>query len=185
MCARLDAQTRLELTAVGDDDGLGSGARAGANSLDGLNDLHTLGHGTEDAMLAIQPGGLDGAQEELGSVGVGAGVGHGKNSGAGVLEGEVLVGELFTVDGLTAGAVAAGEVTTLTHEIVNDTMEGGALEVKGLAALAHALLAGAEAAEIFGGLGDDIRSERHLDTACGLTSDGHVKENNRVRHLER
>jgi hypothetical protein len=139
--------------------------------------LHTLGHGTEDAMLAIQPGGLDGAQEELGSVGVWAGVGHGKNSGAGVLEGEVLVGELFTVDGLTAGAVAAGEVTTLTHEIVNDTMEGGALEVKGLAALAHALLAGAEAAEIFGGLGDHVRAEGHFDAAGGLTTDGHVKEN--------
>ena len=128
-------------------------------------------------MLAIQPGGLDGAQEELGAVGVGAGVGHGEDTGASVLEGEVLISELLTVDGLTTGAVAAGEITTLAHELGDDAMEGGALEVEGLAGLAGTLLAGAEATEILGGLGDNVGAESHLDAAGGLTTNGHVEEN--------
>ena len=53
MCARLEAHTRLELTAIGDDDGLGSGARAGANSLDGLNDLLTKNFVIEKKHLTI------------------------------------------------------------------------------------------------------------------------------------
>ncbi len=123
----------------------------------------TLGDVAEDAMLAIQPGGLDGAQEELRAVGVWAGVSHGENTGASVLQVEVLISELVTVDGFTASAVAASEITTLAHEILDDTMEGGALEVQRLAGAALALLAGAEAAEIFGGLGDNIGAESHLN----------------------
>jgi len=37
------------------------------------------------------PGGLDGGDEELGAVRVGAGVGHGEEAHALVLEGEVLI----------------------------------------------------------------------------------------------
>ena len=62
-------------------------------------------------MLAVEPGGLGRADEELGAVGVGSGVGHGEDAGAGVLEAEVLVLELVAVDGLAAGAVVVGEVT--------------------------------------------------------------------------
>ena len=148
-----------------------------SNALDFLDDVQALNNGAEDAMLAIQPGGLDGAQEELGTVGVGAGVGHGEDTGASVLEGEVLISELLTVDGLTTGAVAASEVTTLAHEVVDDTMEGGALEVEGLAGLAHALLAGAEATEILGGLGDNVSAELHDDATGGGTTNGHVEKN--------
>jgi hypothetical protein len=36
----------------------------------------------------------------------------------------------------------------LAHELCDDAVEGGALEVEGLARLAHALLAGAEGAEV-------------------------------------
>lgn len=48
--------------------------------------------------------------------------------------------------------VAAGEVTTLKHELGDDTVEAGALVVEGLAGAASALLAGAESAEVLGGL---------------------------------
>ena len=47
--------------------------------------------------------------------------------------------------------VAAGEVTTLKHELGDDTVEAGALVVEGLAGAASALLAGAESAEVLGG----------------------------------
>lgn len=75
-------------------------------------------------MLAIEPRGLDGADEELRAVGAGTvdtllvrcreyrgkggdlpGVGHGEDTGASVRQVEVLVLELLAVDGLAAGAL--------------------------------------------------------------------------------
>jgi hypothetical protein len=46
---------------------------------------------TEDDVGAVQPGGDDGGDEELGAVGVLPGVRHGQEAGLGVLEGEVLI----------------------------------------------------------------------------------------------
>ena len=102
-----------ELAAVGDHDLLGGLAGGGTDALDGLDDFQTLGHGAEHDVLAVEPGGLHGAEEELGAVGVGARVGHGEDAGSGVGEGEVLVGEGPAVDGPTARAVVVGEVTAL------------------------------------------------------------------------
>ena len=100
-----------------------------------------------------------------------SGVSHGEDTGASVPQVEVLVLELLAVDALTTGAlccvsqllpqscgiesrtyVAAGEVTSLEHELGDDAVEVGALVVEGLAGLAGALLAGAESAEVLGGL---------------------------------
>ena len=50
-------------------------------------------------MPSIQPGGLGYSDEELRSVGVGAGVGHGEPALAVVLQGEVLIFKLITIDG--------------------------------------------------------------------------------------
>ena len=52
----------------------------------------------EHDVLAIQPPGLGGVEEELGTVGVEPSVGHGQDTRAGVFEGEVLVLELVAVD---------------------------------------------------------------------------------------
>jgi hypothetical protein len=54
--------------------------------------------------------------------------------------------------------IAAGEVTTLKHEIGDDTVELGAR-------VAEALLASAEGAEVLDGLGDDIVEELEVDAA--------------------
>ena len=110
-------------------------------------------------MLAVEPVGLDGAEEELRAVGAGTGVGHGEDPGAGVSELEVLVGELVTVDGLSSRSVAPGEVAALAHELGDDAVEGGPLEVERLAGLAGSLLAGAEGAEVLGSLGDHVGAE--------------------------
>ena len=44
-----------------------------------------------------------------------------------MLELEVLIGKLLAVDGLATSSVSVGEVTTLDHELLDDTVEGGAL----------------------------------------------------------
>jgi hypothetical protein len=63
----------------------------------------------------------------------------------GVLQLEVLVGELVAVDALAASAVALGEVTTLDHELLDNTVEVGAF-------VAVALLAGSKGTEVLSGL---------------------------------
>lgn len=61
------------------------------------------------------------------------------------------MGRLFT-------HVATGEVTTLEHEVRDDTVERRAL-------VAETLLAGAESAEVLGGLGDLVIVEVEVDAA--------------------
>ena len=103
-------------------------AGAGAGGLEGLDNVQGLlvGDLAEDDVLAIEPAGDDGGDEELRAVAGGdvlaffilcylcrgdvclrvwAGVGHGQKSGLGVLPGEVLIGELLAVDGLATGAL--------------------------------------------------------------------------------
>jgi len=58
-------------------------------------------------VLAIEPTGDYGGDEELGPVGVGARVGHRQEEGLVVRELEVLVGELVTVDGLSETEASA------------------------------------------------------------------------------
>merc|ERR1712004_275448 len=147
---------RLALAAVSDLDFLSGRARVGADLLNRVNDIHAADDAAEHNVLAIQPSGLNRAEEELGAVGVRASVGHGEDALASVLQDEVLIGELVTVDGLAASAVAPGEVATLAHEIRDNAVEVGALEVQGLARLASALLASAESAEVLGRLRGDV-----------------------------
>lgn len=68
-------------------------------------------------MGTIEPRSDDRGDEELRAVGVLAGVGHGEDTGLGVLQLEVLILELLAVDRLSTGAVSTSEVTTLEHEL--------------------------------------------------------------------
>jgi len=111
-------------------------------------------------VLAIEPAGDDGGDEELRTVGVWSSVGHGEKSWLGVLSDEVLIGELLTVDGLATSSVSAGEVTTLEHELRNDTVEGGV-------GVAKTLLAGAQSSEVLSSAGSYIIVEVEVD-ATGL-----------------
>jgi hypothetical protein len=102
------------------------------SGLDSLDDVHggLVGNLAEDDVAAIEPAGDNGGDEELravagnkgekrlayghcrhavscmtGHLRVGAGVGHGEETGLGVLELEVLIRELLAVDGLATGAL--------------------------------------------------------------------------------
>jgi hypothetical protein len=58
----------LQLAGLLDGDGLGGLAGLGSDALDGLDNVEALNNLSEDNVLAIQPGGLDGADEELRAV---------------------------------------------------------------------------------------------------------------------
>ena len=131
---------------------------------------------TENDVGAVEMRGGAKAEEELGAVGVLASVGHGKDTTTLMLVDEVLVSELLSIDGLTAGAVSAGEVATLGHEAGDDSMEGAALEVEGLSLGAHALLASAASAEVLGGLGS-VGGEIDHDSTSQCLVDAYIEEN--------
>jgi hypothetical protein len=65
--------------------------RRRADVFDSLNDIHTLRNFTKHDMVAVEPGSDDGGDEELGTVRVGARVGHGEKAGAVVLQLKVLI----------------------------------------------------------------------------------------------
>ena len=61
---------RLQLAGLLDGDGLGGLAGLGADLLDSLDEIETLLDLAENDVLAIEPRGLDGADEELRAVAV-------------------------------------------------------------------------------------------------------------------
>lgn len=79
---------------------------------DAHKSYHPFDDFAEDHMSAVEPRGLFASDEKLRTVGVFASVGHREPSGAVVLELEVFVCELFTIDAPTAGAIALGEVAS-------------------------------------------------------------------------
>jgi hypothetical protein len=167
----------LQLSTVLNDDGLSGGTRLRSDGLALLDHIETIDDTSKDDVLSVEPAGLLSADEELRSVGcivirilyerwavedeltVGSGVGHGQSTGSLVLSLEVLVGELLSVDGLATSSISLGEVTSLAHELGDDSVELAALEVEGLAGLAGSLLTSAESSEVLGGLGDYIGVE--------------------------
>ena len=107
----------------------------GADSLKSFENIDTLDNLTEDDVAAIEPGGLNEGDKELGAVCVGTRVGHGKKVGAGVLKVEVLVREFLSINGFSTGTVAIGEVATLSHELWDNSVEVAAHVVKEFASV--------------------------------------------------
>jgi hypothetical protein len=70
--------------------------------------------------------------------------------------------------GLSTSTITLGEVTTLNHELLDDTMEGRPL-------ISEALLAGGQSAEVLGRLGHRLAVETHNNAAQGLIAVGDVE----------
>ena len=136
----------LKLAGFGDLDCLGRlVARPLGHIFNLVHNVVALENFAEDDMTPIEPAGHDGGNEELGAVGVLASVGHAQQTLLGVLQLEVLIGELLAVDGFPACAISSSEVASLDHEALDDSVEGGAL-------VAKAFLAGCEGSEVLGSL---------------------------------
>ena len=106
----------------------------------------------------------------------GTSIGHGQKERLLMLDRESLIVELVSVDGLASSAITSSKVTTLDHELLDDTMEDGALVVQRLSRLANTLLTSAESAEVLSSLGDKVGIELHGDAANGLAADCEVEE---------
>ena len=122
-------------------------------------------------MLAVQPRGGGGGDEELRSVCVWSRVGHGEDAGADVVElvqGEGFVGELAAVDGVPARAVGLLEVTTLDHEVGDDAVEDGVL-------VPEVPLARRELPEVLNRLRHILAKQPDDYPPLGLTADGNVE----------
>jgi len=143
-------------------------AGSGTQTLDFLHKFQTGSNLAEDDVGTIEPRGDNGGDEELGAVGVLSGVSHGEDTGLGVLERKVLISELLAVDGLSASSVAAGEVTTLQHEVGDYAVELGARETE-------TVLAGGELTEVPCGFGNHIVEQLEGDTTGGCAVDGDVE----------
>jgi len=74
-------------------------------------------------VATVQPRRLFGSDEELGTVCVFTGVGHGQPARAIMLQLEVFVLKPVAIDTNAAGAVALGEIASLDHEVPDDPVE--------------------------------------------------------------
>lgn len=168
---------RFELTRVGDPDRCFRGTRVTAETLNALHNILTLKDLSKHNVFSIKPRSLHGGDEKLGSIRVGACVRHGKVHRGFVLELEVLVGKLFTVNALASSAVAIGKVSSLEHEVGDDSVEDRSFVVKGFSLGSHSLLSSAERTEVFNRLRDGVTEQTHNDTSALSTIDLNVKEN--------
>lgn len=160
----------VQLTrSVNGDSGSG-GTRVGTVRLDRLDNVETVSNLTEHNVLAVQPWGGNGGDEELGTVGVWTSVGHGQQTWSVVLLDKVLVLELLTVDGLTASTVTSGEVTTLQHELRDHSVESGVGVTK-------TLLAGGQRSEVLSGLRNNIVVQFEGNSAELVAVSGNVEVN--------
>jgi hypothetical protein len=69
-----------------------------------------------------------------------------------VLQCEVLVFKFVSVDGFASSSIVVGEVTTLAHEVGDDTVESAVLE-------AEPFLSGAQSSEVLSSFGYNITSQ--------------------------
>merc|ERR1719162_2786816 len=74
------------------------GATLRSNSLDSIYNIHTINDLSEYAVVPVQPGRVDRADEKLRAVRAGASIGHRQDSLSFVFQGKVLVGELLSVN---------------------------------------------------------------------------------------
>jgi hypothetical protein len=143
----------LKLAALDNLDSLdGLVARPFRNIFDLVDNLVAFEDFAKHDVTSIKPAGDDGRDEELRTIGVWACVGHAQQALFGMLQLEVLVRKLVSVDRLPACAISFGEVAALNHEVLDDAMEGRPL-------VAEAFLAGRQGSEVLSGLQDLVNME--------------------------
>ena len=129
----------------------------------------------EDDELSVELPARDKVDKELRGISVGTIGGHSEH--VGVIEDslQVLISERSAVYGFSTSTVIGGDVTTLSHELRENSVKGAALVAEGFPTLSNALFTSAESAKIFRSQGTVIE-EFEFDSAGRLTIDVDVKE---------
>ena len=86
-----------------------------------------------------------------------------------MLDLEVFISELFSVDRFSSSAVVVGEVSSLGHEVSDHSVESRFSE-------SESFLSSAESSEVGCSFGDDAVVEFEDDLALWLASDLNIKE---------
>ena len=95
----------------------------------GVDDVAAPLDPPKDDVLAIEMGCALESNEKLGSICISSSVRHRQEMLLLVADFEVFIAEFASIDALTAGAIAFGEVPALSHEASNDPVEKTVLEV--------------------------------------------------------
>ena len=96
----------------------------------GFHNILALFHLAKDHTLAIQPLSLGSADENLGTVCVGASICRGQDARTHMLQDEILVMKFLPIDGLATSAIMVCEVTTLAHKSQNYSVKAGTFVTK-------------------------------------------------------
>ena len=129
-----------------------------------------------DRVLAIEVRCRSVADEELGAVGVRAGIRHRQDALVGVRQPNLLISKLLTVNALATGSISSCRITALHHEPIDDTMEAVVFVV-----ILGPFLTGAECAEVLCRLGHlpvkDFKDyTARLEPFLSLLTDRDIKE---------
>ena len=146
------ADSSSKLSTVSDDDRFGGSSGLRSSSLHKVKNFGSLADLSENDVLAIKMWEGFEAEEELRTVGSWSSVSHGEDSLSRVPVVEVLVFEVWSVDGFSTSSVEFSEISSLGHESWNDSVECASLEVKWLSESSNSLLSSAKSSEVFGGL---------------------------------
>ena len=117
----------LKSSTLGDDGSLCWCSTLCSNGFKLVNDILALKNLAEDNVVIVQPGSDFKCDEELRAIGVRTSVGHGKEVWLGEGEIEVLIVKGRPIDRLTSFAVSKCEVTSLSHEVWDDSVEFASL----------------------------------------------------------
>lgn len=169
----LSTSSLLQLSAVRHRDPLGGSSGPGTEGLHFLDHVHPFLHAAKDNMPAIQPFCFSGADEELGTICVGSSVGHRQDTWSSVLQFKVLIGKLPAVDGLSTSSIVVSEVSSLAHELGDDSVESGAF-------ISETMFSCAERTEVLCSFGHNFCIELEGYSAQRLVVCRDVEVNQRV-----
>ena len=141
-----------------------------------IKDIESITDVPKNAMSSIKVGSSYETKEELGSIGIGASICHGKDSSFSMHSFvQSLICEFVTIDTLSSSTISNREVTSLCHESRNDSMECASLVMKIFTTFSSSFFSSAEGSEIFSSYWVLCSIKSDCNSASCLTSDCNVK----------
>mmetsp|Transcript_91006 Transcript_91006/g.125476 ORF Transcript_91006/g.125476 Transcript_91006/m.125476 type:complete len:206 (-) Transcript_91006:17-634(-) len=152
----------------------------GVGVFHGFDNLLTLFNFTKHDMLTIEPRSLGESNKELRTIGVATRVCHGQKEWLGVSYFEVFITKLGSINTFSASSIELSEITTLSHESRNNSMEDTLTVVKHLSANTSASFTSAKLSEILCSSWSNILEELHDNGALFNTANANIKEYTRI-----